>query len=179
MVSKFGFKWRYRMKKIILGFLIATLLFATTSFAFAENKTEILSKIYQNTLGDVFKVFDKESHLQVKLGSANTGGDNIGGTLILYNNDESKPRVSAGVREETDSGIVVLYDKNNKGRLYLSAEQTDFLPGLFLYDDSGKCTTAIRQTYGYINNQPIVTQDKLLQEIAKLQKQIDELKGAN
>ena len=167
------------MKKIILGFLTATLLFAMTSFAFAENKTEILSKIYQNTLGDVFKVFDKESHLQVKLGSANTGGDNIGGTLIIYNNDESKPRVSAGVRQDTDSGVLELYDKSGKIRLYMSSEQTDGEAGLFLYDDTGKCVTAIRQYSGYVDNQKIVTQDVLLQEIDELQKQIDELKGAN
>jgi hypothetical protein len=167
------------MKKFILGFLIATLLFTTTSFAFAEDKTEILSKIYQNTLGDVLKVFDKESHLQLKLGSASGEGDNVGGTLILYNNDESKPRVTAGVRRETDSGAVVLYDGNNKIRSFLSGEQKDGEGGLFLYDDTGKCVTSLRQYSGYINNQPIVTQDKLLQEIAKLQEQIDELKGAN
>lgn len=165
------------MKKFLCGFLTAVLLIMTASYAFAEDKSETLvSKVYQNALGDVFKVFDKQSHIQAKLGSADGAGDNSGGTLILYNGDESKPRMSAGIRETTDSGMVLLRDSNSKTRLYLSGEQSDGSSGIFLYDENGECVTAIRENYGYIGNQTIVTQDVLLEEIAKLQKQIDELK---
>lgn len=162
------------VKKFALGFLTATLLIFFTSYTLAEDK--LVSKIYQNALGDVFKVFDKKSNLQAKLGSASGTGDNIGGSLILYNNDESKPRVASGIRDDTDSGAFILYDANGKIRLFLSGEQLDGESGLFLYDENSKCVTAIRESYGYINNQTIVTQDELFYEIKKLQKQIDELK---
>ena len=165
------------MKKFMLGLLIGIMLVGFTSYASAEDKSQtVVSKIYQNTLGDVFKVFDKGNHLQSKLGSSSGTSDNIGGTLILYNNDESKPRVSAGVRKETDSGAITLYDKNGNIRLLVSGEQKDGEAGLMLYDDTGKCVTSIRQFSGYIDNQQIITQGTLNLEIAKLQKQIDELK---
>lgn len=167
------------MKKIMLGFLIATLLFASMSYAFAEDKSQTLvSKIYQNSLGDVLKVFDKNGQIQAKLGTANGTADNVGGTLALYNGDELKPFMTSGIRKDTLSGASVLYDKNGKIRLLVTGEQRDGEAGLLLYDDTGKCVTAIRQYSGYIDNKPIVTQDVLQQEIAKLQKQIDELKGA-
>lgn len=165
------------MKKFFLGLLIGIMLVGSMSYAFAEDKSQTtVSKIYQNTLGDVFKVFDKESHLQTKLGTSNGAGDNIGGTMILYNNDESKPRVSAGIRQDTDSGAITLYDKNGKIRLLISGEQKDGEAGLMLYDDTGKCVTSVRQFSAYIDGQPIITKEVFNKEIEKLQKQIDELK---
>lgn len=165
------------MKKFISGFLVGVLVIGLTSFALAEDKSQTLvSKIYQNTFGDVFRVYAKNDTLQAKLGTADGKGDNIGGTLVLFNNDESKPRVSSGIRKDTDSGVLTLQDNNNKTRLLLSGEQKDTESGLFLYDKNGNCVTSIRQSAGFINNQQIVTQDELLKEIEKLQKQIDDLK---
>lgn len=167
------------MKKFMLGFLIATLLFASMSYAFAEDKSKtVVSQMYQNSLGDILKVFNKNGNIQAKLGSANGAGDNVGGSLILYNGDESKPFVTSGIRKDTKSGILALYDKNNTGRLLITGEQKDGESGLLLYDDTGKCVTSIRQYSGYIDNKPIVTQDVLDKKVAELQKQIDELKGA-
>lgn len=165
------------MKKFVSGFLLGALLISFTSFAFAEDKTQTLvSKIYQNTFGDVIKVFDKSNNLQAKIGTADGSGDNTGGTLVLYSDEESKPRVSSGIRKDTDSGVLSLQDRNNTTRLLISGEQKDNESGFFLYDKNGSCVTSIRENSGYINNQPIVTQDELLNEIAKLQKQIDNLK---
>ncbi len=164
------------MKKFISGFLVGVLLISLTSFIFAEDNSQTLvSKIYQNAMGDIFKVFNKNNNLQLKLGSASGTGDNSGGTLILYNNDESKPRVSSSVRADTDSGMLSL-QSGDIARLLISGQQKDNQSGLFLYNQNGKCVTAIRESYGYINNQPIVTQDELVEEISKLQKQIDDLK---
>jgi hypothetical protein len=165
------------MKKFISGFLVAVILTSFTLSIFAENNPQtLLSQIYQNATGDIFKVFNKNNQIQVKLGSAGGTGDNIGGTLILYNNDESKPRVSSSIRKDTGSGFLHLQDNNNISRLLISAQQRDNESGFFLYDKDGNCVTSIRETYGYINNDRIVTQDVLTQKISDLQKQIDDLK---
>lgn len=165
------------MKKFISGFLVGIIFIGLTSSIFAQDSSNtLISKIYQSTIGDILQVFNGNDKLQVKLGTAGKTGDNTGGTLILYSNDETKPRVSSSVRADTDSGILHLQDKNNIPRLLISGQQRDDEAGVFLYNKNGNCVTSLRETYGYINNQRIVTQDKLVQEISNLQKQIDELK---
>ena len=118
----------------------------------------ILLESFKDTNGGKLAIYDNDGNLNVRVGVEGTGADNTGGTLILYNDSETKPRVALGIRENYDSGIMLLYDTNGHGRVYATASQSRE-GRIYIYDTDGNLKTSLSETSGMINNQAIATQD--------------------
>lgn len=149
---------KINIKSIIIGFVISTLLFGITSYVFAETPSNTLvSKIYQTVTGDIFKVFDNDKNLVAKLGSPIVNGDNIGGTLVLYNNSISKQRVEASTWKAYDAGFTQVRDTNSVIRAGIYANSS-IGPYVGVTDSSWVLKSYLAETVGYVNNEQIATQ---------------------
>lgn len=127
----------------------------------------ILMEVFKDSYGGVIKIYDNGERLNVKIGVESGQGDNTGGTLILYNDSSTRPRVALGIRKDVDSGMIQALDTNKRVRVYLAAEQLDGEAGIFIYDVFGDNVTYLRETSGAINGDPIVTESMLQEAISQ------------
>lgn len=118
----------------------------------------ILSEIYKNNNGGLIEINDNNGQLNVKIGSENGSGGNIGGSIILFNDGGSNPRTEMGISITYDAGIINLRDTNGIARASLYAD-SNLGPVLALMDDGGSTKTSLTLNSGKINNQPIATQN--------------------
>lgn len=118
----------------------------------------VLADFYKDTNGGKLTLYDNDGDWNVRLGCEGGGGDNVGGTLILYNNSQSKQRAALTIHRIYDSGFINLYNTNNIATVYISAGHGSE-PGIRLYDSGGTLRTRITTTEGIINNKTIATQD--------------------
>jgi phage minor structural protein len=122
----------------------------------------LLLSMYKDTNGGKVAIYDNQGNLNLKMGVEGTGGDNVGGTLILYNDDIMKKRVALGTRGLYDSGFMILYGTNNMPKAYIAADQ-----GIFLYDDNGQVMSSLTAYNGTINGKNIATTDYVDNAIAQ------------
>ena len=150
------------MKKVTIGFILGCIL----TFSISINAAEIgnqLTRIYDSATGGKIDTFDKDSNLNARLGSERGDGDNTGGTLILYNHSDSKPRLSAGTLKDEDAGILLAMDKNNIARIQIQASNSKYnnLAFIGIRDKDQVLKTYLTEEYGFINGDLIVTTDDL------------------
>jgi hypothetical protein len=165
------------MKRIMASFILGCIL----AFSISVNAAEIgnqLTKIYDSVTGGKIDTFDKNGNLNARLGSERGDGDNVGGTLILYNCSDSKPRFSAGTLKNEDAGILLAMDKNNIARIQIQASNSNYnnLAFIGIRDKDQVLKTYFTEKYGYINGNPIVTMEDLKDYYTKdeVQSMIDE-----
>jgi hypothetical protein len=148
------------MKKILLGFILGCIL----TFGISINAAEISSqfvKIYDTITGGKVEVRDKDNNVNVRMGSESGTADNVGGTLVLYNDSENKPRTELGINKRTDSGIINLKDGNNITRVQIEAIRSLGKAYITLYDETAFPRTWLSETEGYIDYEKIITEDYL------------------
>lgn len=116
----------------------------------------MLMKVYKDTNGGRLTIYDNDGNLNAELGVEGAGGENTGGTFILYNDSLSKKRVALGTYGLYDSGIIALYGSNNIANVYIAADQGG--PCIFLYDNQGVLKSSFTATGGMINGKSIATQ---------------------
>ena len=121
----------------------------------ASNGT-VLADFYKDTNGGKLTLYDNDGDWNVRLGCEGVGGDNVGGTLVLYNNSENKQRAALAIYGAQDCGIMLLYNTNKVTNVYITAAPT---PGITLRDSSGNVRTQLTINTGMINNQNIATQN--------------------
>lgn len=135
----------------------------------------MLMKVYKDTNGGSIDIYDNNGKLNLSMGSEGVGGQNVGGTLVLYNDGLTKPRVALGIWGATDGGIIQALDTNNRLRVYISAEQPDGAAGIFLYDAYGNNTSYLGEYGGMINGEFIQTESTVLDKIqSAIEKHINE-----
>ena len=61
----------------------------------ASNGT-VLADFYKDTNGGKLTLYDNDGDWNVRLGCEGVGGDNVGGTLILYNKSQDKQSIRGG-----------------------------------------------------------------------------------
>lgn len=123
----------------------------------------ILSEIYKNANGGTLKINDINGNLNVALGSESGTGDNIGGTIVIYNDGDSLTdrRAEIGISKEYDNGIINLRDASGTAKACLYAN-SNVGPVMFLFGEQGSATMSyITPKKGMINNQPIITKDAM------------------
>lgn len=125
----------------------------------------ILMKVYKDANGGSIDIFDNNGKHNISMGSEGVGGDNVGGTLVLYNDGWDKPRVNLAIRDNTDSGVIQALDSNSITRVYISGEQAEGEAAVIIYDTSGHARTYLRETHGIINGEPIATEITLQEAI--------------
>ena len=148
------------MKKIIFGFILGFMLTLGINVNAAEINAQLV-KIFDSSTGGNVQTFNKDSILNAKLGSESGTGDNVGGTLVLYNGGEENKRVAAGTSKIENAGIINVLDKNNKVRASMKAFDASGTPTFLLTDSEDKVITFFTLTSGYINNQKVITEDYL------------------
>lgn len=109
------------MKKLICGILIGLILgLAFTVYA-------VPAEIIDTARGEVIKLFNKNGEVNVKIGAESGDGDNVGGTIVLYNHAnkdaESYDRVAIGILEKDDCGIIQLMNKNGIVNTWLTTRE--------------------------------------------------------
>ena len=119
----------------------------------------ILLESFKDTNGGRLAIYDNGGNLNVSVGVEGSGGANTGGTLILYNDSETKPRVALGINAATDSGVIEALDSNGKIRAYMSGQQSDGGAIFVAYDSAGNAKSYLSETAGKINDQYIATRD--------------------
>jgi len=121
----------------------------------ATNGT-VLADFYKDTNGGKLTLYDNDGDWNVRLGCEGVGGDNVGGTLVLYNNSEYKQRAAMAIYRNYDSGMLLLYNTNNVTSVYITAAPT---PGITLRDANGETRTKLTINEGIIDNEPIATRN--------------------
>jgi len=118
------------------------------------NGSNSLFDAYKDSFGGKLAIYDINGNLNVRIGTEGTG-DNVSGTLILYNDDELS-RVALGIKRSNDSGILHLLNSDDDLSIILQADLTN--PVIRIIDNSGAMTD-ITPTAIYINNQKVATEN--------------------
>ena len=121
---------------------------------------KILAKLYKNLNGGMVLVNDTNGNRNVSIGaeSGDATSGNVGGTLILYNDDTLKPRLSLGIASSSGCGYANLNDNEGNLRVQLDADITGFGSGMICMDASRVVKSWISETSGSINEEKIATQ---------------------
>ena len=72
----------------------------------------LLLDLYKNENGGRITLNDLDGNLNVKIESESGTGNNIGGTIILYNDGEENVRVTLGINKVDDKGQLQVTDGN-------------------------------------------------------------------
>jgi hypothetical protein len=153
------------MKKIMAGFILGCIL----TFSISVNAAEIsnqFTKIYDSVTGGKIDTFDKSGNLNTRLGSEKGDGDNTGGTLVLYNHSENKPRVEMGIRTKYDAGGINLKNISGNNLVSLTAD-SPYGAYVAIKDNLGNFISYLTTTEGYINSSKIITKDYLEENYVK------------
>jgi hypothetical protein len=118
-----------------------------------------LMDVFQDTNGGIIQVFDNSGNLNVKLGVEAASASNTGGTLILYNDTVSKPRVELGINASDDHGSINLKDSSGTARVALKGDDASTGPQILIIDSGGTAITYLLETEGYINSEQIATRN--------------------
>jgi hypothetical protein len=126
---------------------------------------DIVLEAFKDTNGGIIKLYDVTGKLNVKIGSESGSGDNVGGTLILYNdvpvggNPLLYQRVEIGIVDIRDAGIINLRNGNNKIKVQIEANRSLGKAFISLLDDDEFPRTYFSETDGYIDYEKIATED--------------------
>jgi len=86
------------------------------------------------------------------------GTNNVGGTLILYDDDYLKQRVALAIDASSHGGFMQLEDNSSVVRLSANAYIEGFGSVLFCRNSDGVAKSWIAETSGVINGETIATQ---------------------
>lgn len=146
-------------KVTMSGALTATSAEINGRFTTKSTADVTLMDIYQDTEGGKIQINDNAGNANVRLGVESGTGDNVGGTLVLYNDGTSNPRIEAGILTTEDAGIINFRDTNDSIRISLKAYDSGISsPTIFITNNASAVVTYLTETVGYINNVQIATQ---------------------
>jgi len=118
----------------------------------------LINEIYKDDYGGLLKLYDNNGKLNVKLGVESGLGENQGGTLILYDDDENDPRISMGIDKNLSAGVITLKNSVDDTKAAIGADSN---AGAYvgILDSAEQLVSYLTQTSGYINGDKIATQD--------------------
>lgn len=123
---------------------------------------KVLIQNFKNENGGLMQIFNIDGDLDVGIGSNGVGGQNEGGTIILY--DKGKPRVAITTIKD-GGGVIYLYDGNGNPTIKLNADYG----GAGIVVNGGQSNSIILSAFGnnpaemLLNGQYIATQDWVTQ----------------
>lgn len=126
---------------------------------------KVLLHAFKDTEGGKISVYDNAENLNAKIGVEGTDGQNVGGTIVLYNDSSTKPRAALGTYGMYDSGFIILYGPGNVGRVYATASQNGE-GSIFIYDSAGNLKSRLTETIGTVNGETIATQNWVASSLA-------------
>jgi|GEM_PF-3527591 len=127
---------------------------------------KILIENFKNANGGTSKLYDNNGNLNVKIGSENGDADNVGGSLLLYNDSPSEEaailalyqRVALGISKNSDCGIMQLLDHTGYSNIRMSASNDIQNKGaeIYIIDDNG--ITSIKSDSIIVGSESVATQ---------------------
>lgn len=118
--------------------------------------------------GGRLMMYDVDGKLNVKMGSEESGGGQLGGILKLYDDGDDRLRVQLGAFVGNGSGgALTLFDNADKARVIVQALQDSFLGGLIgIADETGSVQTALTLREGRIDGKKIATEQWVNDKLA-------------
>lgn len=127
---------------------------------------------YKNFNGGLMRIFDINGNLNVKIGSENGAGDNIGGTIVLLKdcpngaNEDLFKRVALGILSASDEGIMQVLDTTGYATVTVRAGNTSTGEGsrIRMIDTNG--ITEISTNSITVAGEPLATQSWVANYVA-------------
>ena len=117
----------------------------------------VLADLFKDVNGGKLLINDINGKTNVRIGSE-LGTNNVGGTLILYDDDYLKQRVALAIDASSHGGFMQLEDNSSVVRLSANAYIEGFGSVLFCRNSDGVAKSWIAETSGVINGETIATQ---------------------
>jgi hypothetical protein len=141
-----------------------------------KNGDAVLFEGYMDEYGGKLTIRDVNGYHNAKIGSESGLGDNIAGTLVLYDDapdgvQDYFRRFEAGISKSEHAGIINLRDSSNLIKLCMYAAST-LGPGFFVLYDNERARSYITATSGAIDGQAIATQAWVLAQAFANQNQL-------
>jgi len=92
---------------------------------------------WKNNNGGLTEIFDNDGNLNVKAGSENGTSENNGGTFILYNDGEDKPRLKLGIAKDGDFGVLEILNKDGQVKAEINGDDTEGNGVVFIVNSNG------------------------------------------
>lgn len=108
--------------------------------------------------GGILDINDMNGNPNVRIGSETGGGDNVGGTIGLYNDSLASKRVGIGIDSSYDAGIINLSDSADDVKIALYADGTSGA-GIFVLNSVGSVRSYLTEIGGKINYDDIATEN--------------------
>ena len=125
----------------------------------------VILESFKDVNGGKLAIYDNDGSINVRIGVEGDGGQNVGGTMMLFNDSIDRRRVALGIYGLYDSGFMILYGPNNMGRIYETASQNGEA-SIFLYDTAGNLKSKLTESSGTINGSTIATQNWVNQALS-------------
>lgn len=128
-----------------------------------DNEKTVM-EVFKDVNGGRIKIYDKDGKMNVVIGSEAGISDNIGGTIILFNDSpyddpsQSIPyqRVELGIAKDVDAGAINLRKGNGQWIVTMSSDDGD--RGYIAVRDENGNWSRLTPTSGQINGLEIATQ---------------------
>ena len=108
--------------------------------------------------GGILDINDINGNPNVRIGSETGGGDNVGGTIGLYNDSLASKRVGIGIDSSYDAGIINLSDSADDVKVALYADGASGA-GIFVLNSVGSVRSYLTEIGGKINYDDIATEN--------------------
>jgi len=120
-----------------------------------------LSEVFKDEYGGLLQLYDENENINVKLGVESGAGDNKGGTLVLYDDNFSDPRVALGIDKQLSAGVITLKNAVDNTKAAMGADSN---AGAYVgvLDSTGTLVSYLSQNSGYINGNEIATVNNLV-----------------
>lgn len=124
----------------------------------------LLAHVYKDDNGGKFKIYDNDGKLNLAMGVEGVGGDNIGGSFVIYSdapdeNNSNYRRVELGISRSYDAGLMNVRDGEGRARAGIYGDNNGMGGVILIVDSSGQVVTYLTETRGVINNERIATED--------------------
>jgi phage minor structural protein len=138
----------------------------------ADNGNKLLD-IFKDTQGGKVAIYDNNGNLNIKMGVEGTGGQNFGGTLILYADSpyETEPgsypyrRVEIGITGDYNSGVSNYRDNAAKVRISIEAN-SNIGPYIGIRNSDESLTSYLTQDSVFAGGKRCATEEWVLQKLA-------------
>lgn len=128
----------------------------------------LVASIQKKEMGGRVRIYDSVGKLNAVLGSESGSSDNIGGTLVLYEDGESlaSRRVEAGISKTYSAGLINLRDSVGVARVALYAN-SNLGPILAVLNSAGVAVTRFTESSAYVGGKELATKEYVDNAIAK------------
>lgn len=123
----------------------------------SDDGTKKLLEAILEESGGTLKIYNADGIINAQIGSNVYSYADCGGALYLYS-DNGDLKVDIYIDRNTESGRMILRDRNGESRININADDVDGAI-IQISDDNGDLKTFLSEEDGYINGERIATRN--------------------